>query len=104
MPNVLKNDCCFLTSTGVVVIHRKKLGAAAITLLEPEDIAFWYGGKGGLFIADAVGPVSRVRKTVSVLDTNHVMFTIALTRKVTHHRTEYCFNSGTYLLRTHTGP
>ena len=51
----------------VVVIHRNCFGAAAITLLEPEDIAFWYGGKGGLFIADAVGqPVSRVRKMSSV--------------------------------------
>ena len=104
MPNVLKNDFTEKYSYRVVVIHC--FGAAAITLLEPEDIAFWYGGKGGLFIADAVGPVSRVRKTVSVFigHTNHVMFTIALTRKVTHHRTEYCFNSSTYLLRTHTGP
>ena len=50
-----------------MVIHRNCFGAAAITLLEPEDIAFWYGGKGGLFIADAVGqPVSRAKDVVGL--------------------------------------
>ena len=55
-----KNDFTDKYSYRVVVIHRNCFGAAAITLLEPEDIAFWYGGKGGLFIADAVGPVTLV--------------------------------------------